>query len=168
VSATEDRTQQSTPRADGFAMPPEWAPHERTFMAWPARDSLWGATLEQAKQDYAATANAVAAFEPVTMVARPQDAGAARRALAGEVEVLELPIDDSWLRDSGPVFLLDGDGQPGRRACSASTPGASASSPTTTTRRSAGASASTSACRPTAPGWCSRAGRSSSTARAPR
>jgi agmatine deiminase len=115
MSATEGRTQRSTPRADGFAMPPEWAPHERTFMAWPARESLWGGTLEQAKLDYAATANAIAAFEPVTVVARPQDAEAARRALASEVEILELPIDDSWLRDSGPIFLLDGEG---RRAAS--------------------------------------------------
>ncbi len=105
----------STPREDGFAMPPEWAPHERTFMAWPARDSLWGDTLEQAKHDYAATANAIAAFEPVSMVARPGKADEARRALAGEVEVIELPIDDSWLRDSGPIFLL---GTGGTRAAS--------------------------------------------------
>jgi agmatine deiminase len=91
-------------------MPPEWAPHERTLMAWPARESLWGATLERAKADYAATANAIAAFEPVTMVVRPGAAGEARRALAGTVDVLEVPIDDSWLRDSGPIFLLGRDG----------------------------------------------------------
>ena len=105
----------STPRQDGFAMPPEWAPHERTLMAWPARESLWGETLERAKADYAATANAIAAFEPVTMVARPGAVDEARRALAGEVDVLEVPIDDSWLRDSGPIFLL---GEDGARAAS--------------------------------------------------
>ena len=91
-------------------MPPEWAPHERTLMAWPARESLWSQTLDQAKRDYAATANAIAAFEPVTMVARPGAADEARRALTGAVDVLELPIDDSWLRDSGPIFLLGGEG----------------------------------------------------------
>jgi agmatine deiminase len=96
-------------------MPPEWAPHERTFMAWPARDALWGQTLEQAKSDYAATANAIAAFEPVTMVVRPGRAEEARRSLSAAVDVLELPIDDSWLRDSGPIFLL---GAGGRRAAS--------------------------------------------------
>ncbi|MBW3608531.1 MAG: agmatine deiminase family protein, partial [Actinobacteria bacterium] len=57
---------------------------------------------------YAGVANAVAAFEPVTMVcADPADAAEARAACAGAVDVVELAIDDSWLRDSGPVFTLD-------------------------------------------------------------
>jgi agmatine deiminase len=92
-------------------MPAEWAPHERTIMGWPCRDEIWGAHLGQAKADYAATANAVAAFEPLSIVcADAQDADEARAALTGEVEVVELPIDDSWLRDSGPIFVLDADG----------------------------------------------------------
>jgi agmatine deiminase len=93
-------------------MPAEWAPHERTLMAWPTRREVWGAELAQAKADYAATANAVAAFEPLTMVcANPQEAAEARAALAGEAEIVELPIDDSWLRDSGPIFVTDDDGR---------------------------------------------------------
>jgi agmatine deiminase len=93
-------------------MPAEWAPHEGTIMGWPCRRELWGDQLGHAKADYAATANAVAAFEPLTMVcATAQDAAEARTALAGEVEVIELAIDDSWLRDSGPIFLLDDDGR---------------------------------------------------------
>ncbi len=105
----------TTPRADGLRMPPEFAPHERTLMAWPAREALWGKTLEQAKADYAETANAIAAFEPVLMVAKPGAGEEARRATTGAVDVVELPIDDSWLRDSGPIFLTDGNG---RRAAS--------------------------------------------------
>jgi agmatine deiminase len=93
-------------------MPAEWAPHEGTIMGWPCRRELWGDQLGHAKADYAATANAVAAFEPLTMVcATAQDAAEARTALAGEVEVIELAIDDSWLRDSGPIFVLDDDGR---------------------------------------------------------
>jgi agmatine deiminase len=91
-------------------MPAEWAPHERTIMGWPCRRELWGDQLGHAKADYAATANAVAAFEPLTMVcATAQDAAEARAALTGDVEVVELAIDDSWLRDSGPIFVLDGE-----------------------------------------------------------
>jgi agmatine deiminase len=93
-------------------MPAEWARHERTLMAWPCRIELWGAQLERARREYVATANAVAAFEPVTMVcASEEHAAQARAALAGEVEIVVLPIDDSWLRDSGPIFVLDGDGR---------------------------------------------------------
>jgi len=96
-------------------MPAEWAPHERTLMAWPCRRELWGDRLAVAKEEYAGVANAIAAFEPLTMVCgSPQDADEARAALTGQAEVIELPIDDSWLRDSGPIFVLAGDGQ---RAC---------------------------------------------------
>jgi agmatine deiminase len=89
-------------------MPAEWAPHERTLMAWPVRLELWGRQLAQAKSDYAATAAAVAAFEPLTMVCADEAAAAeARAALPGEVEIVVEPIDDSWLRDSGPIFVTD-------------------------------------------------------------
>jgi agmatine deiminase len=92
-------------------MPAEWAPHERTLMAWPCRAELWGELLEQARRDHAAVAAAVSAFEPVTMVANPgEQAARARAACPGEVEVLELAIDDSWLRDSGPIFTLGASG----------------------------------------------------------
>jgi hypothetical protein len=45
-----------------LAMPAEWAPHERTLMCWPARESMWGEHFAQAERDYAAVANAIAAF----------------------------------------------------------------------------------------------------------
>lgn len=89
-------------------MPAEWAPHERTLLTWPCRTELWGQTHEQAKADYAAVANAIAAFEPVTMVANPGvEAAEARAACTAAAEILEIPIDDSWVRDSGPIFTLD-------------------------------------------------------------
>jgi agmatine deiminase len=66
--------------------------------------------MDQARADYAAVANAIAAFEPVTMIANPgADAAAARSACTAGVDVLELPLDDSWLRDCGPIYVLDED-----------------------------------------------------------
>jgi agmatine deiminase len=77
-------------------MPAEWARHERTLMAWPTRPDLWGDQLQPARQEYAATANAIAAFEPLTMVcASAAEAAQARGALTAAVDVVELPIDDS-------------------------------------------------------------------------
>jgi agmatine deiminase len=79
-------------------------------MGWPCRESLWGSTMAQARADYATVANAIAAFEPVTMIANPgSDAAGARAACSASVDVVELPIDDSWLRDSGPIYVY-GDG----------------------------------------------------------
>ena len=61
-----------------WRMPAEWAAHDRTLMAWPAREHMWEEHFEAAKERYAEVANAIAAFEPVTMVAPP--ASARRRA----------------------------------------------------------------------------------------
>src|SRR5947209_17870726 len=84
-------------------------------MGWPCRRELWGATIDQARSDYASVANAIAAFEPVTMIANPgADAAAARAACTSAVEVVELPLDDSWLRDCGPIYTYGEDGH--RRA----------------------------------------------------
>ena len=85
-------------------MPAEWAAHDRTLMAWPAREAHVGASASRPpRPTYAEVANAIAAFEPVTMVARSVSSASrrARRAASG-VTVSEIPIDDSWLRDSGP------------------------------------------------------------------
>jgi agmatine deiminase len=92
-------------------LPAEWEPHERTLMAWPCREGLWGETMAQARADYAAVASAIAAFEPVTMVVGGSaDAARARAACASGVEVVELPLDDSWLRDCGPIYVRGEDG----------------------------------------------------------
>jgi agmatine deiminase len=80
-------------------------------MGWPCRAELWGEAIAQARADYGAVANAVAAFEPVTMIANPgADAIAARTACSAAVEIVELPLDDSWLRDCGPIYTYGDDG----------------------------------------------------------
>jgi agmatine deiminase len=86
-------------------MPAEWAPHERTIMCWPARESMWQERFTQAQADHAEVANAIAAFEPVLMAADPRFASEARRLCADAVDVVEIPLDDSWARDSGPIFV---------------------------------------------------------------
>ncbi|MBV8800433.1 MAG: agmatine deiminase family protein [Alphaproteobacteria bacterium] len=94
-------------------MPPEWAPHARTWMCWPCRVEVWGGPdgLLRAKQAYARVARAISSFEPVVMAARPHDAAEAKLACAGKVEVFETALDDSWARDTGPTFLLGGAGR---------------------------------------------------------
>ena len=91
--------------------PAESEPHERTLMGWPCRAELWGDEIEPARADYAAVANAIAAFEPVTMIANPGPDSAAARAACGEaVEITQLGLDDSWLRDCGPIYTYGADG----------------------------------------------------------
>src|SRR5258708_34247004 len=102
----------------GFAMPAEWAPHAGCWMAWPKRAELWREYLEAARDDYVRVAEAIAGLEPVTLLADREQAAAARRRCGPAVNVVSMPIDDSWLRDSGPTVVVD---QAGRRAAAAFT-----------------------------------------------
>jgi agmatine deiminase len=106
------RDRASTPRDDGFSMPAEWEPHESCLMEWPTltRRDLWGELFEEAKHDYAAVATAIAAFESVVMACHPDQEAEARAACGEGVDVLPMPIDDSWMRDNGPIFVRDASG----------------------------------------------------------
>ena len=92
-----------------FYMPAEWEEHERCWMAWPCREGMW-ADSKAVNANYAAVAHAIAEFEPVTMVVPARKLADARDLLGADIDILELPIDDSWTRDSGPNFVVDGEG----------------------------------------------------------
>lgn len=84
--------------------PAEWEPHARTWMCWPCRAEVWD-DIAATKAAYVRVAEAIARFEPLAMIARPEDATEARSALGPGIEVVPIRIDDSWARDSGPTFL---------------------------------------------------------------
>jgi agmatine deiminase len=107
METTHGRAEVITPAAAGFSMPPEWAPHAACLMAWPTRRELWKHRLDEAKHDYAAVARAISDFEPVLMVCVPGAASEVGAHCGAAIETIELPIDDSWTRDSGPVFVRD-------------------------------------------------------------
>ena len=98
------------PADDGFFMPAEWAPHERTLMQFLPPQNWHPRELPAARQEWAMVANAVAAFEPVTMAVRPADRAVAKRMLSSEIALIEMPMNDGWSRDSGPTVLIDGKG----------------------------------------------------------
>ena len=96
-----------SPAAKGFFMPAEWTAHERCWMAWPRRVEAYCGYIQEARAAYAAVAHAIVEFEPVTMIAHPEDESPARKMLSGDITVLPELIDDAWMRDSGPTFLLN-------------------------------------------------------------
>ncbi len=100
----------TTPAADGFYMPAEWERHDRCWMAWPCRAELWKERLSGAQTAYAEVAQAIAAFEPVSMIARAEDAATAAQLCGDRIEIVQMAIDDSWTRDFGPTFLRRADG----------------------------------------------------------
>ena len=100
--------QKQNPRDFGYFMPAEWAPHSCCWMAWPCRAGLW-ADSDATMRDYANVAMAIARFEPVKMLVPKALLADAANLLSGDVEIVEMQIDDSWARDSGPNFLIGGD-----------------------------------------------------------
>ena len=104
-----DTTMRAKPRVKR-RRPGEFEPHAKTWMAWPHRKDLYGATLPAMQRAYADVARAIAQFEPVSMVVHPDHTKSARTQLGADIEIVALPIDDCWIRDSGPTFLKREDG----------------------------------------------------------
>jgi agmatine deiminase len=101
----------TTPRADGFHMPAEWAPHSQTWMIWPQRPDNWRLGGKPAQAAFTAVAKAIARFEPVTVGVSAEQYENARAQLdADNIRVVEISSDDAWVRDSGPTFVIDGRG----------------------------------------------------------
>jgi agmatine deiminase len=97
----------SSPIADGLSLPSRYARHARSYIAWPREDDRY--SLERARQEHAVIAQAIAAFEPVTLVAHPNDAAdvASYLELGDSISLLEVPLDGAWIRDNGPIFVSD-------------------------------------------------------------
>jgi agmatine deiminase len=90
--------------------PAEWEKHERTWVAFPHAGYTLGDTEREqtaARQTWANVANAASEFEKVSCVINPGDEQNARKFLSSEIELVEIPIDDAWIRDSGPSFVVD-------------------------------------------------------------
>ncbi|MCE1180215.1 MAG: agmatine deiminase family protein [Micrococcales bacterium] len=99
-----------------WRMPAETDEHARTWMAWPSAGYTLGDTdvdAEEARATWAAVANTVADFEPVAMVVTPEDREIAASHLRDDIEVHEAPLDDAWMRDIGPSFVLSEEGRLG-------------------------------------------------------
>ena len=91
----------------GLRLPAEWEPHAATWIAWPHRRATWIGDFAPIPAVYAGLARLVAGHEPVKIIGAGEVLAEARGRLVGvaNVDFVELPTNDSWIRDTGPVFL---------------------------------------------------------------
>lgn len=101
----------STPAQDGFYMPAEFAPHAGCWMLWPERPDVWPYHGDAAQKVFANVAATIARFEPVTMGVSATQFDNARRLLPDSVRVLRLDYNDAWVRDNGPTFVINKQGE---------------------------------------------------------
>ena len=99
------------PTLEGFYMPPEWHAHDACWMTWPCRIELWRERYDNVCAAFAEIARKIGEVEPVKVLAPAGDGKAVQLQLGHNVEVLELEMNDSWFRDNGPTFLIDGQGE---------------------------------------------------------
>ncbi|HET7332576.1 agmatine deiminase family protein [Dyella sp.] len=93
-------------------LPAEWEPQAAVLIAWPHAGTDWAERLEQVESTYVALAAAVTRFQSLIIVVadavlhahvntKLQDSGTDM----ARIRFVELPYDDTWLRDSGPITL---------------------------------------------------------------
>lgn len=95
-------------------MPPEWAPHAMTLLTWPDNRETWpGMRLNRAERVYCDIVQALAPHEPVMVLVGSDLARQAAAAMMNErgidrsrVRLIEMPVNDVWIRDYGPIGLL--------------------------------------------------------------
>ncbi len=92
-------------------MPGEHEPHQAILMAWPHRPDNWRENARPAQQAFAKLAVAIDEVTPVIMCAPPEYYEHARGVLADSVDVIAIASDDSWIRDIGPSYVVNSNGE---------------------------------------------------------
>ena len=98
-----------------YRWPAEWEPHDATWVAWPVNPDTWPGIFERIPAAFAEFVAAIARFEPVRILAGGIGVAAAARPLIDTAcsrhgsrfvpELIDIPVNDSWCRDHGPIFL---------------------------------------------------------------
>ena len=108
---------------ENYRWPAEWEPHAATWTAWPVNPNSWPGIFERIPSAFAKFVAVMAEFEPVRILAGGPGVRESAQALVDAAcsaqgsrftpELFEIPVNDSWCRDHGPIFL---NGRPGTPA----------------------------------------------------
>lgn len=93
-----------------FLMPPEWHPQDWLWVGFPHLAEEWSGLIDQAQEQIAAFASAVAdSGQEVRLVVRDAANEMRARSLVSAAVTLERrTYGDVWLRDTGPLVVTDG------------------------------------------------------------
>jgi agmatine deiminase len=106
-----------TPRQLHYRMPAEWAPHAATWIAWPHNAEDWPGKFQPIPWVYGEIVRHLSQVEGVHILVNNEDAerratSLLRRAGANlaRLHFHQWPTDRVWLRDSGPIFIKNPQG----------------------------------------------------------
>jgi agmatine deiminase len=95
--------------------PAEWEPHRATWLAWPHAATTWPGHLAEAQAEYAGIVRALVGREAVEILVGDEALEESARKTLGAtgvdpdrgVRFHRVATNDSWLRDTGPIFVVD-------------------------------------------------------------
>lgn len=94
-----------------FELPPEWAPQSGVMITWPHPESDWRPWLGAVEPAYMALARHITRREKLLVSCHSAEHVASRLRDAGadpsRVLLREIPSNDTWTRDYGPLTVLD-------------------------------------------------------------
>lgn len=101
---------------NALRFPAEWEPQSAVLIAWPHAETDWSERLGEVEETYIALVAAITRFEPVLICVADDDLQTyaearlrSARVDLGKVRFLPVEYDDTWLRDSGPITLREGE-----------------------------------------------------------
>src|SRR5678815_5019493 len=117
MNAPTETPKAAVPAALGYRMPAEWEPHAATWLSWPRRDGIsFPDSYERVTPALAKMVLALAASEPVHInVCDTEHEAEVRkqlnrhRAPLDHVTFHQIPTNEPWCRDHGPIFLTRAD-----------------------------------------------------------
>ena len=97
--------------------PAEWEPQSAVLIAWPHAGTDWAQRLGEVEDTYVALVAAITRFQPAWICVADDDLQTyaearlrSARVDMDQVRFIAFDYDDTWLRDSGPIVLREGDG----------------------------------------------------------
>ncbi len=97
----------TSPKKDGFFMPPEYATHDGTLMLMPFRGDVWRNHGKEARDVFLTIAKAISDFEPVFIGVHPTLFSQYESIKLTNITFFECPSDDAWARDVAPTFIVN-------------------------------------------------------------
>ncbi len=95
-------------------LPAEWTAHEATWLVWPHNRDDWPGKMNAVKWAFAEMIKIISRHEKVWLLVEPgnkETSFARSGAKTDSVELIEIPTNRSWIRDSGPLFVTNSGGK---------------------------------------------------------
>lgn len=98
------------PKDDGFYFPAEYEHHKACWLMYPERTDIYPFGAKDVQQTYKEMILKISKFEQVCLCVSSKEYQNVKATLPSNVKLFEVASDGNWLRDTGPIFLINNKG----------------------------------------------------------